>query len=379
MTENNSENAVRHANLNEIASIVMHAAQADTLEQVLQRIAHASREFVGARYAALGVPDGYGGLRYFKVSGISEEQIAEIEHPPVGAGLLGVIMNERKTLRLPVMQDDPRAVGFPPGHPPMKSLLGVPVQIGQQLFGMLYLTDREDEQDFTLEDQWLVETMAGFAALAIAGSHLREQQQRLALLEERQRIGMELHDGVIQSLYAVGMHLDLMRTSGEIKPHHLGLAIDGLNQVIEDIRQYIMGLKTLGYSQKTLRESIEDVVARLYIPEDLTIEIDAPEKPPPLSSEVLESVCLIAGEALSNAVRHAGAAHVEIRCREEKSDFQLVISDDGRGFDTEQLQQDNGLGLRNMTKRARLYGGSVEINSQPGSGTKLIIRMPMEH
>lgn len=379
MTENNSENAVRHANLNEIASIVMHAAQADTLEQVLQRIAHASREFVGARYAALGVPDGYGGLRYFKVSGISEEQIAEIEHPPVGAGLLGVIMNERKTLRLPVMQDDPRAVGFPPGHPPMKSLLGVPVQIGQQLFGMLYLTDREDEQDFTLEDQWLVETMAGFAALAIAGSHLREQQQRLALLEERQRIGMELHDGVIQSLYAVGMHLDLMRTSGEIKPHHLGLAIDGLNQVIEDIRQYIMGLKTLGYSQKTLRESIEDVVARLYIPEDLTIEIDAPEKPPPLSSEVLESVCLIAGEALSNAVRHAGAAHVEIRCREEKSDFQLVISDDGRGFDTEQLQQDNGLGLRNMTKRARLYGGSVEINSQPGNGTKLIIRMPMEH
>jgi signal transduction histidine kinase len=363
--------------LKEIALMVMHAAEATSLEQVLQRIAHATRELIGARYAALGVPDGQGGLRFFKVSGITEEEIALIPHPPVGLGLIGLIMHERQTVRLPRMQDHPKAVGFPEGHPPMTSMLGVPIQSGSQLFGMLYLTDREDDQPFTLQDQWLVETMAGYAALAIAGSQLREQQHRLTLLEERQRIGMELHDGVIQSLYAVGMHLDLMRKSGEVRPESLQQSIDGLNSVIEDIREYIMKLKSREYHAKTSRESIYEMIARLYIPDSLKVEVEAPDYPPPFSIDDFESICLMVGEAFSNAVRHADAEHLAIRCRQNQGHYQIVIKDDGRGFDPDRLKDNSGLGLQNIMRRAKLYGGEVEIESKPGSGTTLIINLPL--
>src|SRR5687767_2718972 len=195
------------ASLKDIAEAVMRAAEAGTVEQVLERIAEVTQQLVNARYVALGVPDGTGYLKYFKVVGVTPAQIHEIGHYPIGLGLLGVIMNERQMLRLVDMKDHPHSVGFPPHHPKMTSLLGVPITLGPILYGMLYLCDRRDGQPFTEQDQWLVETLAGYAALAIAGVQLAEQQGRLILLEERDRVGRELHDGIIQSLYAMGMQL----------------------------------------------------------------------------------------------------------------------------------------------------------------------------
>ncbi|MFW5696278.1 MAG: GAF domain-containing protein, partial [Phototrophicaceae bacterium] len=276
------ERTISLTTLKEIVSTVMYAAEADTLEIALQRIADASRDLVNARYAALGVPDGEGGLTHFVVSGLSSESIDRIAHPPVGKGLLGTIMNEREVIRLPHMTDDSRAVGFPAGHPPMDSLLGVPIQVGGQLFGMLYLTDRKDGEPFSLGDQWLVETMAGYAALAIAGTSLREKQQRLALLEERQRIGMELHDGIIQSLYALGMHIDLIRSGAGIPSERFQPVIDGLNSVIEEIRDYIMDLRRRADSEKSCHQLLDDVVTRLYIPSSMSVVINAPNRPLPL-------------------------------------------------------------------------------------------------
>jgi transcriptional regulator with GAF, ATPase, and Fis domain len=125
--------------LNDIASAVMSAAEAGTLEQVLERIAYVAGELVNARYSALGIPDGNGGLKYFKVAGLSPEQIRHIGHLPVGHGLLGAIMQERTAVRLERMQDDHRSSGFCARHPSMTSLLGVPIQLGERLFGLLYL------------------------------------------------------------------------------------------------------------------------------------------------------------------------------------------------------------------------------------------------
>ena len=110
------------------------------------------------RYAALGVPDGKGGLRYFKVAGMTPEQIAQLDHLPVGKGLLGAVMTDRNNIRLENMADDQRSAGFCPAHPVMTSFLGVPIQVGQQLFGILYLCDRVDGQPFSEQDEWLVET-----------------------------------------------------------------------------------------------------------------------------------------------------------------------------------------------------------------------------
>jgi signal transduction histidine kinase len=371
--ENNEQDVLNQ--LREIAESVMYAAEGGTIEQVLERIAHVSRSLVHARYAALGVPDGRGGLRYFKVSGITQEQIREIPHLPVGRGMLGVIMRDREVVRLEKISDDPRSCGFPPGHPPMESMLGVPIQVGTQLLGILYLCDREDGQPFDERDQWLVETMAGYAALAIAGAQLTEQQGRLSTLEERQRIGMELHDGVIQSLYAVGMHLDLMRYAGNIRSEDLGEIIGQLNQVIEDIRRYILNLRAARVG--TINDCFREMLGRLYIPSTLQVEINAPDEPPPFAETTFAGICQIANEAISNAVRHADATCIVISTLHDQQRFQITITDDGKGFDLEAAQGNSGLGLRNMEQRARLYGGHVTIQSEPGQGTTLTITVPV--
>jgi signal transduction histidine kinase len=362
--------------LKEIASSVMYAAEGGTLEQVLERIAQVSSELVNARYAALGIPDGKGGLRYFKVAGITPEAHARLEHLPRGYGLIGAIMRERKAIRLARIQDDPRSVGFCGNHPSMTSFLGVPVQIGQQLFGMLYLCDRRDGQPFSEQDEWLIDTMAGYAALAIAGSDLSSQQSRLALLEERERIAMELHDGVIQSLYAIGMQLDLMRASDQLARDELGETINNLNAVIDDIRHFIMDLHRRNRPGQTVYECLQEIIARLHAPQTLTIHLDAPQTPPPFSGTVFEGICQIANEAISNAIRHAEAQTLTVSIKQSADEFHLQIEDDGKGFNIHDLAGNSGLGLRNLQQRAMLYHGRVQIDSTPGKGTRLSITIP---
>ena len=272
------------------------------------------------------------------------------------------------------MEDDSRAAGFCAGHPHMTSLLGVPIQVGSQLLGMLYMCDRKDGQPFDERDQWLVETVAGYAALAIAGAQLSEHKSRLSKLEERERIGMELHDGIIQSLYAIGMHLELMRFGRDVPGNELGEIIGQLNQVIEDIRRYILNLKSA--SAETVYSCLRALLNRLYIPDTLQIEIHAPEEPPPFTPSTFESICQIANEAISNAVRHADATCLVISTQNDQHRFQITISDDGKGFDAKAAREQNGLGLRNMEQRARMHGGHVNIQTALGEGTTLTITIP---
>ncbi len=363
--------------LKEIASAVMYAAEAGTLEVVLERIAQVSLQLVNAQYAALGVPDGHGGLRHFKVAGLTPEQAAHLTHLPQGKGLLGAIMNERKTIRLSKMQNDARSAGFCAAHPYMTSLLGVPIQIGQQLFGTFYLCDRRDNLPFDEQDEWIIETLAGYAAVAIASSQLNERQSRLAMLEDRERIGMDLHDGIIQSLYGIGMHLELMRLSGGASESDLGGTVNNLNDVIEDIRRYIMNLNGGNLKSSSIRVSLLNVLSKLYTPDNLHIILEAPETSPPFTPAVFEAICQMANEAISNAIRHAQATSITIRAEQTKNEFTIVVEDDGHGFDVAKLTHDAGLGLRNLQHRAALLSGRVNVQSQSGIGTILTITMPI--
>ncbi len=365
------------SSLNVITSSVMRAAEADTVGEVLERIAEAARDLVKARYAALGIPDGKGGLEYFMFSGLEPAVAAAIPHLPQGRGLLGAIMSERAPIRLDQIEGDPRSSGFPVNHPEMNRFLGVPIIVGDSLFGMLYLTDPVDGQPFSEQDQWLVETIAGYAALAIAGARLREQRHQLTLLEERERIGMELHDGVIQSLYAIGMRLQLMRASRKTNPDDLLPVMQSLNLIIEDIRHYINNLKTKSFEKKTITECLEQMVARLHIPREIRIDIDAPDGDIPFVPSTYEALCQMANEALSNIVRHADATEVQLYARQFNSLFELEIRDNGRGFNLQKTASQPGLGLRNIQQRARLHGGTVRIESEPGKGTLIVLSLPI--
>ncbi|MEQ8677407.1 MAG: GAF domain-containing protein [Aggregatilineales bacterium] len=364
--------------LKDIAASVMSAAEAGNTEKVLQRIAEVSQELVQAKYAALGVPDGHGSLKYFKVVGITPEEIARLEHYPEGKGLLGAIMNEREILRLENMKDDSRSVGFPANHPKMDNLLGVPIQVGKQLLGMLYLCDRQDGQPFSIEDQWLIETLAGYAALAITGTQLSDQIAKITLLEERERVGMELHDGVIQSLYAVGIKLKLLSLSEKATSTDLDQVIANLDNTIEDIRGYILNLKTATYHKKTIFQSINDTISRLAIPETLKIKIHAPDEIPLFPLDLLESICQIINEAISNTVRHANASIINIILEQTSDVIRVTIEDDGKGFNLKDIDNVKGLGLRNIRQRVTINHGTMRVESDKNSGTHITFEIPIK-
>lgn len=368
--------------LNQLQSIVtgvIHATEAQTLEAVLERIAYVAQDMLKVKYVALGVPKETDGLEHFKVAGMSEEEINQIPHHPRGLGLIGAVMDARETIRLEDMSQDSRSYGFPENHPDMTTFLGTPIQVGEQLFGMLYTSDRIDGTPFTQSDEILLETIASYAALAIAESRLREQRQDNALLRERERISMELHDGIIQSLYAIGMHLDLSRSVEEIKADDIGIAINDLNQVIEDIRIYIMNLKRMNQTTTTIKSCLEDLIRRLHIPNHVEVHINAPDKAPLFSLTILEAICQIINEALSNAIRHAEATWIQISAEQTERHFIVLIQDNGRGFDLERVKGSaGGLGLPNIQQRALIHGGSVDIASAIGEGTSLTIRIPVK-
>jgi GAF domain-containing protein len=165
--------------LRAIVSAGVAMASELSLDLVLQKIAEAAAELTGARYAALGVIDQSGlALEEFVVTGIDEEARAIIGDPPHGRGILGALIHDAKPLRLDNLADDPRSVGFPPNHPPMRSFLGVPVLLRGVAYGNLYLTEKEGGGPFTDEDQELVQLLSAQAAVAIENARLYEAATR---------------------------------------------------------------------------------------------------------------------------------------------------------------------------------------------------------
>ena len=159
-----------------------------------------------------------------------------------GKGLLGLVLLQGQTLRVDRVADDPRSAGFPPHHPVMTSLIGLPIVYEGRSVGDLYLADKSGGQPFTREDEEMLRTFAAHAAIAIENARLYRQVQNLAVLEERDRIGMDLHDGVIQSLYATGLTLencleDLEQDPAQVQPqiqkaiHDLNWREGGVNRI----------------------------------------------------------------------------------------------------------------------------------------------------
>ncbi len=364
--------------LKEITSSVIFASESRDLEVVLERIADIARELVKTKYAALGIPDGKGGLTYFKTSGMTAEEESSIAHLPHGHGLIGAIMRERKVIRLDKMDADSRSAGFPDNHPFMTSFLGAPVMVANHLYGMLYLTEKIDGTPFTKDDETLVEVLAGYAALAISGAQLNEKENQLKLLQERERIGMELHDGVIQSLYGIGMNIDIMQQSKQhANQDDLNRIVNNLNDVIEDIRAFIGDLRKQR-NELTVLSYLEHLKERLHPPETIGISIQAEDNKPPFLQSTFEAICLIANEAMSNAIRHANATEIIIKASQSEDIFSIVVEDNGEGFDVAIAQASGGLGLLNMQQRAQMYEGDVHVSSELGQGTKLEIIVPIK-
>lgn len=353
-----------------------------SLTEVLHRIVRAAALLGSARYAALGVPDDTGRmLAEFVTEGLSPEEVALIAHPPKGRGLLGLIMREHVTVRVREISAHPLSVGFPPGHPPMGSFLGVPILYKGRCLGNLYLTDKIGAEEFTVGDENQIEWLASHAAIAIENARLYEEVQRLTVIEERQRIGMDLHDGVIQSIYAVGLQLEFIRAlleDGETTQAHdrMGTAIDALNNTIRDIRSYILDLRPHSFQGNDLNEGLRrltaDFKANSLVATELQLSAEANSL---VSPESRLALFQITQEALANVAKHARATKVLVRFSPGAEGIVLEIRDNGRGLPPDGAVKRMGHGLTNMAQRAQTIGAEFNVASEPGKGTRIQLRL----
>ena len=370
--------------LDALDSAVRGIAGVQSVDRVLQLIVDNVRVLVGARYAALGIQGALGRIDEFIVSGITPEQRALLGDPPTGHGLLGLIIKEDRALLIDDIATDPRRYGFPEHHPEMHSLLGVPVRSRGETIGNLYLTNKETAPVFDGEDQALVERFALHAGIAIENARLHEQVGRLAIVEERERISQDLHDSIIQSLYAISLSLeDLPEIVAEDPPEgaaRTDRAIDGIHATIRDIRNFIMGLQPELLAGADLRTSIETLAAefRANTLIDLEMRVDADSAAlAQLTHDHEAHVLAITREALSNIAKHSNATRATIDLTAQDGTLTLIVGDNGRGFDVDAARSSRQRGLGNLRARAEQVGGRLNLTSEEGAGTRVSAELPI--
>lgn len=352
-----------------------------SVEGVLQLIVDRVRPLVGARYAALGIVDPLGRIERFITAGISQEERELIGDPPRGHGLLGLIIRENRSIRIADIAVDPNRHGFPPHHPPMTSFLGSPITVKGRTVGNLYMTDKTDAAEFSEADLRLVEMFALHAGIAIDNAHLHEEIQRLVVVDERERIGKDLHDGIIQSLYAVGLSLEdvpqLMLDSPDEASARVERAIDSLHHTIRDIRNFIFGLQPELLGGTTLLGGTVALVDEYRHNSTIDLELALPtgelaEPDPAVTRDVLA----ILSEALANVARHSQASRADIIVRTEAGGLVLEVADNGIGFNGSSRTNLGHQGMRNMRDRAARMGGELAVTSTRGAGSRVVLTVP---
>ena len=362
-----------------LADAARALAGALTLDEVLQAIVAAASRATGAPYAALGIIGEDQTIARFVYHGIDDETARQMGHVPRGRGLLGLLIREPQIIRTPVISEHPASVGFPPGHPPMESFLGAPVRSGGRIYGNLYLTDKRGGFDEVDED--LIAVLSAQAGAAIENAQLIERLQSRAVQEERDRISRDLHDGVIQTVFSIGMGLESARSLAFTDPQRveerLDSAVDALDGVIRELRNYIFQLRPnqaagMGLSRGLAELGREYEVNALVRPHLEIRSGTEAQVPVHLVPDLLQ----IVREALSNAAKHAHASNLSITAQIEEQRIALEIVDDGLGFEPGSPRV--GRGLDNMRERAAALGAELEIDSAPGRGTRVRMLVPLQ-
>jgi len=219
------------ADASRLLDAILSVASDLDLPGTLRRIIVAACHLTDARYGALGVVDERGEtLSQFITHGLTPEQEALIGERPTGKGVLGLLLTDPRPLRLGDIGSHPRSFGFPAQHPPMTSFLGTPIRVRGLVYGNLYLTDKQTAAEFSERDERLVYSLAAAAGVAIDNARLHERLAEMALYADRERIARDLHDTVIQRLFAIG--LGLQGLSHIVDPPEAGRRIDA---AVDDI------------------------------------------------------------------------------------------------------------------------------------------------
>ncbi|WP_130798614.1 GAF domain-containing sensor histidine kinase [Streptomyces otsuchiensis] len=365
-----------------------------TLEvrDVLQTIVRSARDLLGARYAALGVPDGNGGFAQFLVEGVSDRQWREIGPLPRQHGVLAAMLRGATPERLADVRDDPRFEGWPEAHPELKGFLGMPIASGDEVLGALFLADRDPgpprpgetepapARTFTAEDEELLRLLAEHAAIALTNARLYERGRELTIAEERARIAHELHDAVAQKLFSLRLTAQAAATLTDRDPARARAELAEVTRLAaeaaDELRAAVVELRPAALDEDGLVATLAaqvQVLDRAH-PASTTFSCEDPRALPAAQEEALLRV---AQEALHNALRHADPRHVRVSLGGRGLAAVLRVTDDGVGFDPDAVR-DAGrhLGLVSMRERATGVGGRLRVDSTPGQGTVIEMEVP---
>jgi signal transduction histidine kinase len=368
------------ADLQDILNAMMVVAQGLDLPTTLRRLVSSAVALVDAQYGAVGVGSDDGALEEFIYVGIDTGSAALIGDPPCGLGVLGYLLEVKRPIRLDELSRHPSSIGFPPNHPPMHTFLGAPILIEDELFGCIYLSEKSGGRPFTASDSKAIEIFAAATAVAIDnarmhGAALRQQEllREMSVLAERERIGRDLHDHVIQRIFAAGLGLQVARRSAaeEGVRDRIDAVIGELDRTIADIRSSIFELSS---SQSGLRSRLVQLCRSVARGGELAVDVAFSG---PVESAVSESLVrdveAVVTEGVSNAVRHSGGTRVSVTVVARGDAVTVEVADDGVGVPVDGRRS----GLQNLATRAELHGGTCSVGSD-GVGTILSWTVPRD-
>ncbi|MEM8995624.1 MAG: GAF domain-containing sensor histidine kinase, partial [Acidobacteriota bacterium] len=351
-----------------------------SLDGVLRKIVEQAKTLLDCRYGALAVYAGDGTIESFVTAGVDGATRASIGAPPSGRGLLSKPLRDGRTLRLGDIGGHPDSVGFPENHPPMQSLLAVPVVCREPFRGNLYLSEKLDGADFTADDEKTLTRFALQAAIAVDNAQLHAKVAAMAVMKERLHLAHEMHDGQAQVLAYVNTKaqvVDQLMASGEVDAarEHLAQMAEAAREVYADVREGILGLRTAIDQDHDLAPVLREYALKWQdqcgIPIDVEIETAGG---PTFDPETELQIVRVVQEALANVRKHSRADRAWLKATVEGDRLHLHIRDDGVGFDPGAVLAPGALerfGLKTMRERCRDIGATLDIDSAPGRGTRL--------
>ena len=323
-------------------------------------------------------------MKAFLTSGIDETDRAAIAELPSGKGLLGAMLERTEPLRIDNMSDHPKSGGFPSGHPEMTSFLGVPIRYKGRAVGSLYLTDKHGASPFDQDDEEIVRLFSNQAAVAIQNAQLNEQIQALAVETERTRISREMHDGLAQVLGYINTKAQAVEqfiTNKDLKAagDHLKEMSETARQAYREVREGILALRTQVGADRSLSDALNEFISEFQHQLGSSTKVKQ-TIPDTMNLNPLQEVQIlrIVQEALTNTRKHAQATTVSVIISQLNEELQVEVSDDGRGFNPLAVKREEWphLGLQTMQERAEAVGGTFEVESAPGKGTKIRVSIP---
>jgi signal transduction histidine kinase len=366
--------------LRDVSAAVLAVTAHLSVRDVLATILTSARKLVGARYAALGIPDADGGFAEFLADGVTDEEWADIGPVPRQHGILGAMLCDPDPVRLADIRDHPHFGWWPKAHPVLTDFLGMPIVDGDEIIGELFLANSCHPGGFTAEDEELVRLLAAHAAIALVNARLFEHSRELSVVEERNRIARELHDAVSQKLFSLRLTADAASALLDRDPARAAAELANVRRLAAEasaeLRAIVVGHRPADLDGDGLDRALRKHVELLDRVHEPRVRYTGCDCVPDLTEERQEAVYRIAQEAVHNALRHAGATRIDVVLVSTPAATVLQVTDDGVGFEPAGPAARRRLGLASMRERAREAGGTLAVTSAPGAGTTVRLEVP---